>query len=84
MDGNLTLGIRSQVGHHFALFADIGQHAHNQVCQVETYGHVTLRLVCGIAEHHTLVTGTLFVLVAVVHTAVDIRTLFVDGTEDTA
>lgn len=52
--------------------------------QVEAYGHIAFRLVGGIAEHHALVAGTLLFLVAVIHAAIDVLALFVDGTQDTA
>ena len=77
---HLTLGIRTQIGHHLSFLADIGQRAHDEVGQIETDGHIALRLVGGVAEHHTLIASTLLVLVAVVDTAVDVGTLLVDGT----
>ena len=51
--------------------------------QVERNGHQVLRLVGGIAEHHTLVACTLLVLIAIIYTAVDILTLLMDGSQDT-
>ena len=52
--------------------------------QVKTDGHVTLRLIGGIAEHHALVACSLLVFVAVIYTAVDIGALLMDGTQDAA
>ena len=82
LDGHLALGIGTQIGHLLTLLADVGQRAHDQVGQVKAHGHIVLRLVGGVTEHHTLVAGSLFVLVAVIHTTVDVGTLLVDGTED--
>ena len=79
LNGHLTLGIRAQVGHHLAFLADVGQRTHDEVCQVQRHGHQALGLVGGISEHHTLVAGTLLVLVAIVHAAVDVLALLVDG-----
>ena len=83
LDSHLTLGIRTQVSHYLTLLADISEGAHDEVGQVERDGHVVLRLVGGIAEHHTLIAGTLLILVTVIDTAVDVGTLLVDGAEDT-
>ena len=47
--------------------------------QIERHRHQVLCLVAGIAEHHALVAGTLFVLIAIVHTTVDIVALLMDG-----
>ena len=80
----LALGVRTQVCHLLAFLTDISQCAHDQVGQVETDRHIALCLIGCISEHHTLVAGTLFVFVSVVHTAVDVGTLLMDGTQDTA
>ena len=50
------------------------------MCQIQTDRHVVLCLVCGIAEHHTLIACALLVFIAIVHTSVYIGTLLVDGT----
>ena len=50
--------------------------------QVQTHGHVVLRLIGGVAKHHALVAGSLFVLITIVNTTVDVGTLLVNGTED--
>ena len=84
LDGHLTLGIGTQIGHLPTLLTDVGQGTHDEMCQVEGDRHEVFRLVSGIAEHHALVTGTLLFFIAVVNTAVDVGTLFVDGTENTA
>ena len=83
LDSHLTLGIRTQIGHLLTLLADVGQSAHDEVCQVERDGHKVLRLVGGITEHHTLIAGSLLFLVAVIDTTVDVGALLMDGTEDT-
>ena len=77
---HLTLGVGTQVGHFAPFLSDVGQRAHEQMGQVERHGHVVLGLVHGIAEHHTLVAGTLFLLIGAVDTAVDVVALLVDGT----
>ena len=81
---HLTLGIRTQVGHHLTLATDVGKHQKEAVRQVEAQGHVVLGLVGGIAEHHTLVASTLCGAVGAVNAAVDVRALLVNGREDTA
>ena len=78
LHGNLALGVRTQVGHLFALLADVGQCAHDEVSQVERDGHIALRLVGGVTEHHTLVAGTLFVLILAVDATVDVLALFME------
>ena len=52
--------------------------------QVKAHGHKALCLVSGITEHHALVASTLLVLITIIHTTVDVGTLFVNGTQDTA
>ena len=51
---------------------------------VEGERHVIIGLPAGIAEHHPLVAGTLFVFVGPVDAAVDIGRLLVNGIEDPA
>ena len=82
--GHLTLGVGAQVGHFLAFASDVGQGPYNQVSQIERYRHVIFCLVAGVAEHHALVAGTLLVVVAVVHAAVDVLALLMDGIEDAA
>ena len=84
LDCYLTLGVGAQISHLLAFLADIRKCAHNKVGQIKTHRHIVLGLVSGIAEHHTLVAGTLLFFVAVIHAAVDVLALFVDGTQDTA
>ena len=83
-DGNLALGVGTQVGHHLALAAYVGQHAQQAVAQVQAQGHVVLCLVGGIAEHHALVAGTLVLALLALHTTVDVAALLVYGAEHSA
>ena len=82
--GYLALRVGAQVCHLLALLAYVSEHAHDELCDVERYGHIVLGLVSGVAEHHALVAGTLLLLVGTRHTAVDIVRLLVDGCEHTA
>ena len=84
LDGDLTLGVRTQIGHHLTLLADLCEGAHDEMREVERHGHEILGLVGGIAEHHTLVASALLVLVAIIDTAVDVLALLMDSSEDTA
>ena len=59
--GYLALGVGAQVGHLLALLANLRQCLHNEMRKVERSGHVIVGLVAGIAEHHTLVAGSLLV-----------------------
>ena len=82
--GHLTLGVGTQVCHHLTLLAYGGKGAHEVVCQVERYWHIAVRLVRSVAEHHTLVAGTLAHFLLTTHTAVDVVALLVDSAEDAA
>ena len=84
LDGDLTLGVGTEVGHFLALATDVGKHHQELVGEVEGQRHIVFGLVGGIAEHHTLVAGSLIHRVLALHAAVDVRTLFVDGTEHAA
>ena len=84
LHGDLALRVGTQVSHHLTLLADVGQRAHDKVGQVERDGHVRLRLISGVAEHHALVAGTLLLLVGTIDATVDVLALLVDGTEDAA
>jgi len=84
LDGHLALGVGAQIGHLLALLTDVGQGAHDQVGQVEGDGHIVLRLIGGIAEHHALVACSLLFFIAVIYATVDVGTLLVDGTQDAA
>ena len=83
-DRHLALGVGAQVGHDLSLFPYLGQRAHDEVRQVQRDGHVVLGLVGGVAEHHSLVAGTLVFLIAAVNATADVAALFVDGGKDAA
>ena len=84
LNGYLALRVGTQVSHLLAFFANLGQCAHQQVCQVERDGHITLCLVGGITEHHALVAGSLVLVVLTVYTAVDVDALLMNSCQDTA
>ena len=52
--------------------------------QIERHGHIIGRLVGCVTEHHTLVSGSLLVLIGTAHTAVYVVALLMDGRKDTA
>ena len=39
LDGHLTLGVRTQVGHYLALLTDVCQCPHDEMCQIKTDRH---------------------------------------------
>ena len=84
LNGHLTLRVGTQIGHHLALAANVGERAHDELCQVERHRHVVFCLVGGVTEHHALVAGTLLVLLLTADAAVDVAALLVDGGEDAA
>ena len=80
-DGNLALGIGSQVSHHLALFADTSKFQQEDMCQRDGQRHVFTCLIAGIAEHHALVAGTLLLLFLSADPLIDVAALAVDGRE---
>ena len=84
LNGHLTLRVGTQIGHHLALAANVGERAHDELCQVKRHRHVVFCLVGGVTEHHALVAGTLLVLLLTADAAVDVAALLVDGGEDAA
>ena len=82
--GHLTLRVGSEVCHLLTFPPDVGERLHEVVRQVERYGHVAVRLVSGVAEHHALVAGALPHLFLTANAAVDVVALLVDGAEDAA
>lgn len=80
---HLALRVGTEIGHHLALLTDIGQRAHDEMGQIERHGHIVLRLVGGIAEHHSLIAGTLIFGLLTLDAPVDVGTLLMDGREDT-
>lgn len=81
---HLALRVRTEIGHFLAFLADVGECAHDELCEVECYGHVVLGLVGGVTEHHSLVAGTLVFLLLLSNAAVDIFRLLVNGSKDAA
>lgn len=81
---HLAFGVRTKISHFLAFATDVGQHAQDSVAEVKRQRHIILRLVRGIAEHHALVSRTLVHRVLTFHTAVDVRTLFMNGREHAA
>ena len=85
LDGELALGIRSQVGHQLDLVvADIGEDFQQFVAQVQRKRHVVFGVPAGVAEHHALVAGALLVFAGAFHAAVDVGALFMQGAENAA
>ena len=82
--GHLALGVGTKVGHVLAFAPDVGEHLQNAVRQVERQRHVVLRLVGGVAEHHSLVARALFHGVFALYSAVDVGTLLVYGAQHAA
>ena len=80
-DGNLALGIGAQVCHLLALLAYLGEFLEEDVSQRDGQRHILARLVAGIAEHHALVAGTLFLLFLATDALVDVAALSMDGRE---
>ena len=83
-NGHLALGIRTQIGHLTSLAPNISQGTQQVVCKVKAQGNVVLRLVGGIAEHHTLISCSLLFRILTVHTAVDVIALLMYGAQHTA
>ena len=82
---DLAFRVGTQICHVAALAAYLGQHDQDVMGQAQRQRHIGVRLVVGISEHHSLVTGPLAHGVArTLHAAVDVGALFVDGTEDAA
>lgn len=81
---HLALGIGAEIFHNLSLLAYLSQSPHDEMCQVDGHRHIVLSLVACISEHHSLVAGTLIVVVAVVDTTVDVVALLVDGRQDAA
>ena len=85
LDGHLTLGIRTEVWHRRWLFAtDLVELDEQQVAKLEGQRHAVVGLVGGIAEHHTLIAGTLLLRIATLNATVDIDALCMESREDTA
>ena len=82
--GNLALGVGTQIGHLLTLATDDSQLLQDNVREDKRSGHILACLVAGIAEHNTLVAGTLLLVRGTHNALVDIRRLLVDSRKDTA
>ena len=49
--------------------------------EVEGERHIVFSLICGITKHHSLVASTLIHRVFTFHATIDVRTLFMNGTQ---
>ena len=78
---HLALGVGTQVSHHLAFAPYLCQHHQQTVCQVESQRHVVVGLVGCVAEHHTLVAGTLFLGSLPAYASVDVGTLLMYGAQ---
>jgi hypothetical protein len=67
-DGHLALRIGTQVGHFGVLLAaDGGEFLQQAVAEVQRQRHVGVRIAAGVAEHHALVAGALFLGLLALH-----------------
>ena len=91
-DSDLGLAIRTEVRER-AVFADFCQAACQAVRQGNRQGHIVVRFVRSIAEHHALVAGTdgvelirvaFLLFESIIDAHSDVRRLFVQGDEDAA
>ena len=80
-NGYLAFGVGTQVGHLLTLFAYACQLLQENMRQRDGQRHVFACLVACVAEHHTLVSGTLFLLFLAADTLIDVAALAVDGGE---
>ena len=84
LHGNLTFRVRTQISHHLPFLTNLSQGLHQTVRQIQGNRHIVFGLVRGITEHHSLIAGTLTLLVFAGNALVDIIALLVDGREHTA
>src|SRR3569832_841141 len=77
-NGDLALGDRTQPRHD-AVLAQLGLAAHEAVRIGDRRGHQHVGLVGGVAEHHALVAGALFMVLGLVHAHGDVGGLLADG-----
>ena len=80
-NGDLALGIGTQVGHLLSFTTYSGKFFQQAMGEIEGKGHVVFGLVGGVAEHHSLVASPLILTVLLVDSAVDVAALFVYGRE---
>ena len=78
---HLALRVRTQVSHHLTFTADFSQYHQQLMCQVERQRHIVFSFIGSVAEHHTLVAGTLIHRVLTFHSTVNVRALFVNSRE---
>ena len=85
LDGELGLGIGTQVRHKLRLVvAYVGQDFEELVGERQGQRHIFLGVDAGVAEHHSLVTGTLVLRLLAHDAAVDVGALLVYGGDDSA
>ncbi len=78
---DLAFGIGAQICHVHTLAADLLESHQQSMAQRESERNIEWSLVCGVAEHHALVAGTLPAHVVTHDTLVDIGALLMDGGE---
>ena len=83
-DCHLALCVRTQIRHFYPFAPNVCQHSQDTMCQVQSQRHIVLCFVGGITKHHSLITSPLAHRVVAFHTTIDIRTLFMNGREDSA
>ena len=83
-DGDLTLGVGTQVGHDLAFAADNGQLLENDMSQNQGGGHELFGFVAGVTEHDALIAGALGLFAVAYDAPVDVGRLFVDGRQHAA
>ena len=83
-DGELALRVRTEIGHFDAGVADLTKHLQYPVAQVQREGHILIGLAAGIAEHNSLVSGTLEFRVLALDALVDVSALLVNRGQDAA
>ena len=82
LDRELGLGVRPEVWHQVrGLLADFRQNPQGQMREGERKRHVVLCVPAGVAEHHSLVSGSLLLRVGTDNAPVYVCALFVDCRE---
>ncbi len=81
---DLALGVGAQICHVDTLAAYLGKRHQQAVAQSERQRYVERCFVGGIAEHHTLVAGSLKVVFGTLDASVDIGALLVHGKQHAA
>ena len=78
LDRHLRLPIGSQEIENL-LFSHLGQPSGQSVSEDNGHGHQFRRFVARITEHQSLITRSLFMIVSLFHSDVDVSRLFIDG-----